>query len=267
MSKILTFKNKKILLILAVLLLLIFLNFFWPTLFGSFFSKITTPFQTAFNIGSQKIYDFSKTLFSLPSLSRDNKILKEENLELTLEIIKFKEKALENEALKAQLDQELERGIKLLMARVVGWEPQNLGRYILINKGLEKGVRVGMPVVDKAGCLVGKVSKVFSNTSQVLLITDPTSSVNALIQESRASGIVKGKYGLGLFMDLIPQDEEISENYVVITSGLGGQFPQGIFIGKVNRIVEQETEIFKKAWIKPAVDFNHLEIIFVMLEY
>jgi len=241
------FKNKKILLIIAVVLLLIFLNSFWPTLCGSFFSKVTTPFQTGFNVGSQKIYNFFETLFSLT--------------------IKLKEKALENEYLKAQLDQELERGVELLMTRVIGREPQNLGQYILINKGLKRGVKAGVPVVDKAGCLVGKVSKVFSNTSQVLLITDPTSSINALIQESRASGIVKGEYGLGLLMDLIPQGEEISKNYIVITSGLGDQFPQGIFIGKVDRVVEQETEIFKKAWIKPAVDFSHLERVFVVLDY
>ncbi len=260
-------KNKKILLIIAVVLLLIFLNSFWPTFCGNLFSKITTPFQTTFNIGSQKIYNFFETLLSLPSLGRENKILKEANLGLTLEVLKLKEKALENEALKAQLNQELEKGIELLLARIIGWEPQNLGRYILINEGLKKGVRAGMPVVDKAGSLVGKVSKVFSNTSQVLLITDPTSSINALIQESRASGIVKGEYGLGLLMDLIPQSEEISENHIVITSGLGDEFPQGIFIGKVSKVVEQETEIFKKAWIKPAVDFNHLERVFVVIEY
>lgn len=261
------FGKKKVLLALAVILLLVFLSSFWPALWGNFFSKVTSPFQAGFNTGSQKIYNFFETLFSLTTLHRENKALKEENLKLTQEIIKFKEEALENEALRAQLNQELEKGMELLMARVIGREPQNLGQYILVNKGLREGVRVGMSVVDKAGCLVGKIGSVFSNTARAMLITDPNSSINALLQESRATGIVKGKYGLGLLMDLIPQDEEINENHIVITSGLGGEFPQGIFIGKVGKIIEREAEVFKKAWVKPAADFNHLERVFVILEH
>lgn len=261
------FKNKKILLTLAVVLLLIFLSFFWFRDFQSLLSRATSPIQAGFNISSQKIYNFFKVLTILPNLSYENKNLKKENLKLTLEIIRLQELARENEALRAQLNLEAEIGIKLLMARVIGREPQNLAQLLSINKGSKENVSIGMPVLNRQGALVGKISHTSTSASQVLLATDPNSSINGLIQESRATGIVKGKYGLGMLMEMICQNEEAKIGDIVITSGLGGEFPQGVFIGKVNKIIESETEIFKKAWIKPAVNFNHLERVFVLLDY
>lgn len=260
------FKNKKILLILAVILLLVFLNFLLPGILGNFFSKVSSPIQAVFYTASGKIYNFFGVLSSLPKLKEENKSLKEENLKLIHEVIELKELTQENEALRAQLNLEIELGMKLLMARIIGQEPQNFSRSFLINKGSKVDIKVGMPVLSRDGSLVGKINKVSSsNTSQVLLIIDPNSSINAILQESRATGIVKGKYSLGLLMDLIPQEEKVEKDWVVITSGLGGNFPQGIFIGKVNKVVEQDNEIFKKAWIKPAVNFNHLERVFIIL--
>lgn len=261
-------KNKKILLVLAVILLLVFLNSLWPGILENFFYRVSSPIQAGFNIASQKIYNFFEALSRLPRLKEENKNLKEVNSKLTQEVIKLQEVTREDKALKAQLNQEQESGMKLLMAGVIGREPQNLSRTFLINKGSKENVKEGMAVVNEGGCLVGKINSVLSaHTSQVLLAIDPNSSINAMFQESRATGLVKGKYSLGLLMDLIPQQEKVEKDCVVITSGLGGNFPQGVFIGKVNKIVEQENEIFKKAWIKPAVNFNRLERVFVVLEY
>jgi len=261
------FKNKKILLILAAVMLVIFLNFLGFRDFQNLFSRATSPIQAGFNISSQKIYNFFRAVFTLPKLRGENKNLKEENQKLLLQVIGLREKTKENEVLRAQLNQEQVKGSKLLMARVIGREPQNLAQLLLINKGLKDYVSVGMPVVDKGGALVGKIVTAFSNTSKVLLATDPNSIINGVLQASQVTGIVNGEYGLGMLMEMIPQNEEVKIGDVVVTSGLGGEFPSGVFIGKVNKIIEQETEIFKKAWIKPAAVFNHLETVFVILEY
>jgi rod shape-determining protein MreC len=154
-----------------------------------------------------------------------------------------------------------------LTASVIGYDTSPLFRSIIIDKGIEDGVFVGMPVESARG-LVGQVYRTTNQSAMVMLITDNISSIPARLGSSRATGIVRGG-GLGgsMSMDWISQEAQIEPGEVVLTSGLGGKFPQDMVIGRIIEQERQEAELFQRAIVQPAVDFDSLEMIFVITDF
>jgi len=153
-----------------------------------------------------------------------------------------------------------------LKAEVIGRDPSNLSYHLLIDQGSQNGVREGMTVVTARG-LVGRISEVGTDWARVLLITDPASSVNALVQTSRATGMVQGRLGQSLVMRFIPWEERVSVGDLIITSGLGRNFPKGLVIGQVTSVRQRDFQMHQEAEVKPTVDFNRLEIVTVITDF
>lgn len=163
-----------------------------------------------------------------------------------------------------------------VMARVIGRDTSPLFRSIIIDKGTEDGVFIGMPVDSERG-LVGQIFRTTPNSAMVLLITDSSSSVPVRLSESRAVGVLHGG-GLrgGLQIDWIPLEEQVELGDVVLTSGLVGEFedgmqvsrfPKGIVVGRVAQVERSEAEILQRAVVQSAVDFESLEFVFVITQY
>lgn len=154
-----------------------------------------------------------------------------------------------------------------LTAAVIGYDTSPLFRSIILDKGTEDGVFVGMPVESSRG-LVGQVFRTTDHSAMVILITDNISSIPARLGDSRATGIVRGG-GLGgvLAMDWLDLEAQIGIGEVVYTSGLGGRFPEDMVIGRVTDLERREADIFQKAVIQPAVDFDSLEMVFVITDF
>jgi len=150
---------------------------------------------------------------------------------------------------------------------VVGQEPNPYLRYITINVGQADGVAVGMPVVTGGAVLVGRVAETGLHTSKVQLITDPGSNVAAMLQQSRATGLVVGQPDGSLRMIYIPQEDTVQVGDVVLTSGLGGAFPRGLVLGQVSQVVKQDFALFQEAVIHPAVDYRRVELTLVITSF
>jgi len=151
----------------------------------------------------------------------------------------------------------------LVTADVVALDTSSYLRWIVINRGARDGIAEGNPVISDLG-LVGRVEKVAANTAWVRLAIDPGSTINARLQTSRAEGAISGQLQGGLLMDLIPQDVTINPGDIVLTSGLGGNFPAGIVIGQVTSVQRQAAALFQQAEVRSTVDFNKLEIVSVI---
>lgn len=152
-------------------------------------------------------------------------------------------------------------------AAVIGRDTSPVFRSIIIDRGTDHGVLPGMPVESARG-LVGQVFRASPQAAQVLLLTDNISSIAARLSASRATGIVFGNGGSGpLTMDWIEQEAQIETGDVVLTSGLGGQFPQDLVIGRVVEFERSEAELFQRAELQPAVDFDELEMVFVLTNF
>ena len=155
-------------------------------------------------------------------------------------------------------------------ASVIGQDPSNLTRYIIVDQGDAEGVKVGMPVATPQG-LVGRVMQVGAHWAKVLLIADPSSSVNAVVQSTRATGMVQGEIGNlvtnNLIIKYVPQGEAIKVGDLILTSGLGGSFPKRIVIGEVTEVQKNDIDLFQEATIRPTVDFTRLEFVLILKKF
>lgn len=152
-------------------------------------------------------------------------------------------------------------------ASVIGQDTNQAVRSIIIDRGSSDGVRVGMPVESARG-LVGQVFRTTANSSQVILITDSSSSVPSRLGSSRATGILRGGgVGGSMAIDWIDLKYQVEVGEVVLTSGLGGRFPQDLVIGRVIEVDRREAELFQRAVVQPAVDFDALEVVFVITDF
>ena len=150
---------------------------------------------------------------------------------------------------------------------VVGTEPNPYLRYVTINVGARQEVEVGMPVVSSGAGLVGRVAQVGPRTAKVQLLTDPDSAVAALLQTSRATGLVVGQPDGVLRMEYIPQGESINVGEIVLTSGLGGFVPKGLVVGQITEVQQVDYALFQTAIVRPVVDFSRLELVLVITAF
>jgi len=107
---------------------------------------------------------------------------------------------------------------------------------------------------------------VFESFSKIQSIIDSNSRVNALIQGSEINGLIKGGQENDLVIDLLPQGEFIEQGQLVVTSGLSGFFPNGLLIGKIEKVISSDVQISQMAKIESAVDFDKLEKVFVIIK-
>jgi len=232
----------------------------------------TAPAQLSATGFTQNIVNVIDSLAELRNLRRRNAELEQFNSSLLAQNFSLSEVNLENEELRKLLNFAQTRpGLALRGAQIVGLviaqESTNFLDYIIIDLGQTHGIQVGMPVVTDQG-LVGRISQVSSDsTSKVLLLTDSTSKVNAVLQTSRLNGVIRGSAGGNLILDFIPQSREFSVGEPVLTSGVGGRFPRGIAIGQVVQIIQRDIDNSQQAVVRPTVDFTRLELVAVVTNF
>jgi len=206
---------------------------------------------------------------------RDTRELREENLrlqaennQLVTENIHLKEFESENATLRDLLKFTRNNpNYVTLTADVIGRDPSPYLGSIIISAGEDRGLKLGMPVITVGSALVGRVIQVNPRTAKVQLLTDVSSAVNALIQSSRATGLVKGQPDGTLIMDFIPLEEKAKPGDIVLTSGLGGELPRSLVIGTVTDVTKRDIDLFQSAAIKSAMDLNRLEVVQVIMNF
>jgi rod shape-determining protein MreC len=233
--------------------------------------RLVIPIQGKLTSLGNDISDLTQTTRDLRELRRRNEELQGLADSLMIENVRLKEVESENETLRRllgfiQANPTHSYKAAEVQGRVIGRDPSNFLSYLIIDSGSQQGIEKGMPVVTERG-LVGRITEAGSNWAKVMLIIDPSSSVNALIQTSRATGVVEGQVGGSLVMKYIPQGDTVNVNDIVLTSGLGGNFPKMLIIGQVTAVHQRDIEMFQQAHIQPTVDFNNLEIVLVITNF
>lgn len=150
----------------------------------------------------------------------------------------------------------------LISAQVIGKDPSPWFQSMLVDKGSQEGVKKGSPVITAQG-VVGLVIEVTSRYAKVMLITDPNSAVDAVVQRSRARGIIKGGTSGYCILNYVLRKHEVAAGDTVIASGMDGVFPKGLPIGQITEISQDESEIFQNVTVTPFVDFEQLEEVLI----
>lgn len=234
-------------------------------------TQLTSPAQVGATGVTNNVTDAVDFVFELRQLRQRNLELEQINSGLLVENFELREVERENQTLREMLDFAQARpGLELrgaqIVARVIGRESNNFLDYIMLDLGQTHGIAVGMSVVTDQG-LVGRIDEVTDSWSKVLLITDASSAVNAILQSSRLNGVVRGAPSGDLVMDYIPQGQVFSIGEVVLTSGLGGRVPKGIPIGQVTEIRQRDIDVFQQAVVQPTVDFQRLELVMIVTNF
>jgi len=215
-----------------------------------------------------KLGDYFPFVHSRRLLARQNEGLRHDNNALRQEVRVLGETGRENLRLLQLLNLKEHTAYRNVTARVIGRDASNWWKSIQIDRGINDGVRDQMPVLNASG-LVGKTISVSRGEARVLLLVDPNCKVSALLQDSREPGVVSGAesaFRPHCVMTYVNRDAKIKVGEPVITSGLGGIFPKGIFIGTVTRAqLNKQTDMYQDVDIAPAADFQRLEEVMVIL--
>lgn len=215
----------------------------------------------------QAFQDFFNAPTDLVRLRQRNEELEAELANLQTEVIALQQQVTEVELLSALLDfARSQRENEYKSASVVFRDPRPFLKYVVIDIGSDDGVLRGMPVVGAEG-LVGRIDAVTANAARVQLITDTTSEVNVNIQPSDTSAVLSGSITSAISLDLIPQDADVQPGDLILTSGIGGNYPANILIGQVASIRGSATALFQQAAVQPAVDFSRLNFVLVIVDY
>ncbi|MGI6207908.1 MAG: rod shape-determining protein MreC [Anaerolineae bacterium] len=238
---------------------------------GGWVSDLSSRGQAAVSSLVRNVSNARVFFQDLEKLREENELLKRRAEELTVQLVALQEVVAENELLRTELGfVRPQRSLHVrganVEARVAGREPGSLIRALLISTGEDGGLLPDMPVITGRG-LVGRVVEVAPHSAQVLLIDDPRSAVAALVQRTRATGIVKGQLDGSVIMERIDRDADVQVGDIVLTSGLGDVFPKGIVIGQVSEVIHSDTAMFQKAIISPSVDLSDLEVVLVVTDH
>ena len=226
--------------------------------------SIIAPLQNVVTGTIRFVEDIWFHYFYLVSAAKENEQLKEALNQSVERHNQYIETELTNERLRSFLEFKKKTTSKVVAAEVVGRDPSPWFKTIIIDKGTTDNVKQGLPVVVANG-VAGQIMSVSSGYSKVLLITDRNSAVDALVQRSRARGIIEGFSSDRCFFQYVLRKNDVKVGDTVVTSGLDGVYPKGLRIGRVSGVVRRNSGMFQKVEVTPFVDFEKLEEVMVVL--
>ncbi len=225
--------------------------------------RVMRPLQVAASSAVDAAAEIWNGYIALVGLRSENERLQNRIAELEQQLIR----TAELRAMERRLDQLLAFGTAFHLhseaAQIIGRDPLPWSGTVTINKGLKDGIVEDAAVVARSG-VVGKTIATSAHSARVQLVTDHNSGVDAIVQRSRARGIVKGGVDGRLVMKYIDREDSIIPGDLVVTSGLAGIFPKGIAIGEVMRVWKDSRGLMQEAEVVPVVPLNRIEEVLVV---
>ncbi|MEE8503354.1 MAG: rod shape-determining protein MreC [candidate division NC10 bacterium] len=222
-----------------------------------------SPFLKATRYVKQTAQETWDNYVDLRFVRQENRRLHEEIEALQTRFRVLEEARGENQRLKTLLGLRESLSFTVAPAGVVGKDATNWFHSVLIDRGSRHGIERHMAVIAPGG-LVGQVVEVTPSSARVQLITDPVSSVGALLQSSRVTGLLVGAQSGRIRIKYLPVRAEVRGGEVVVTSGLGGVYPKGILVGKVVAVDRRSGALFQEATVEPGIDFSRLEEVLIV---
>jgi len=232
--------------------------------FVNFIYSIFKPINQTVTFFQKRVSGAFNSYFWLVDVSQKNMALTEEVRRLRTEIVDLREKELENNRLKKILKLKNKLDFPTLVAQIIGQDASGLFRTVLINKGSEDGILPDMPVIVPEG-VVGKINRSSNLMAQVMMITDPSMSVDCRVERTRDRGLMSGSYSYPCVLQYLNKEAQIKQGDLVVTSGLDGVFPRGLVVGTVDSVRSSEHGLFLEAVVSPAVRLSEIEEVVVIL--
>jgi rod shape-determining protein MreC len=215
----------------------------------------------------QAIVEFFTMPRDVATLRQQNTDLQNKVSSLETQLIQMQQQLQELQVLSSLLDfARSNPDNQYVAASVIGRDPVPFLRFVNIDKGSDDGLRHGMPVVTQQG-LIGRVDAITAGASRIQLITDSNSAVNVRLQSSGVEAMLVGSVTGEVSLEMVPQDITLKPGELILTSGLGGNYPSGIVVGQVVTVRKRENDLFQTASIQPAADLNNLAAVLVITNF
>ncbi len=223
-----------------------------------------TPFERLLVWAENSTGNVWHNYLYLRGVRAENRELKEQIEQMRLERVRLGEDAAQAHRLQALLTFKEQFIAKTVAAQVIGSSGSDLSRIVSIDKGDKAGIKRDMAVITADG-IVGKVLLVYPLVAQVLLISDQSSGVGALLEKSRLQGVLRGTANGEVVLERVMSDEQVQVGESILTSGGDQIFPKGLPVGTVTR-VENGKDLFLNIKIKPAANLSKLEEVLVLVD-
>lgn len=244
-----------------------FLNIFILPI-KNYIYAVSYPMQKTFFSAGESSSSFLGSLLNAGNWAKENQDLRNKNQMLLSQVAALQSIVQGNQA-QSDISVTCENnGFKFVMAGVTGLDNDILS----LNKGSADGVSEGMPVISGQNVLYGKVLKVYRNFSDVLLISNKASNVIVKVQNDdstipEVTGMLKGKGGLGSYLDLVPINSELTEQGVLVTSAIDKSFPKDLLIGQISGIKKDDQKQFQQAGTNLFLDIKSSDHLFVITNF
>lgn len=225
----------------------------------SFFNALSYPYYALSGVTSNLCDFFNKARHAY----EENQKLKNELNQALLERQQYREIFQENKRLKDLLALRQRELRHVAAAKVIAHGYDKLLNIAVLDKGKNSGIEKGMAVITTKG-LIGKVSSVRDEFSDVLLLKDTNFSVAVRLQNSRREGIVAGTGYNYCILKYIPPEETVDRGEVLVTSGFDGIFPEGLPIGVVNKVKKEGIEFFQYIEVLPFQSSEKIEEVLIL---
>ncbi|MEM7646621.1 MAG: rod shape-determining protein MreC, partial [Pseudomonadota bacterium] len=232
---------------------------------GTVFQTPAHWLQKTYDLVTHQIQDSLNTYLYLVGVNDLNKTLKIENAKMASKVLLLEEYRSENIRLRElyKFKQELAR--KTIAARVISKDILDDRKSFVIDKGLADGVKRLQGVIAAEGA-VGYTIEVEHHTSRILLLSNKNASVDAIVQRTRARGIVSGDTNRKYRLKHMMREEDAKPGDLIVTSGRKGFFPKGFSIGEVISVSSSATGVSFGASVRPTVKIDRLEQVLVLVE-
>jgi len=208
---------------------------------------------------------FAQSIFNSQNLKKENEKLKLENQQLIGRAIEIEKLRKENEDLKTLLSLGAEKEFTLATAQLIGKEISK--DYLIINKGTADNIEFGSPVITAHRVLVGRISQIYESISKVQLSTSKDISFDVKVLGRETYGLAKGGGDFTIGIEHVPQQEEVKVGDYLITSALGGNFPEGLLVGEVKEVIRSDIVAFQEIKVVPAFELGGLDNLFIITDF
>lgn len=227
------------------------------------FTFVAGLVQNGYSSFSSGVRGTTAMYLNLINIKKQNRVLTEENSELRAQLGALTELKLENERLNNLLNFSQKTKMNLLTAKVIGRDLFADHQSITINRGTRDGVLRNMAAITTGG-VVGYVFRVEPFTAQILLLVDRYAVIDAIVQRSRARGIVEGSGPETTRLRYLNRSDDVQMGDLVVTSGLDNIFPKGFPIGTVTSVAKSRYGMTQDVEMKPVINASILEELFVV---
>lgn len=261
-----SFKVKIFIFIFLIIIFFLLLNLtFLGKEVKNFFYLISSPIQKFIWRSTSKMANFFDGILEIKNLKKEKEELELKVQELLRENTELKEFKKENETLREILDLKKESNFEFFLVNVIAKDISQ--DYLIINKGAKDNLKEGLPVINQQKFLVGKIVNVYDNFSKVQMITSKNSVFDIKIAGKDIYGLAKGVGNFKISIERIPKEKEVEKGDVVITSSMGGLFPEGLLIGEIDEVKKSDIEPFLTIKIKLPYETKDLFSLLVIKNF